>query len=710
MIRAMRSESFRTRSLMKYILLAVVLPAVVLSWSGILRTLDLAFYDLGFYLRLTEPIEERIILVEWDEENLQILEETIISDDTLVALIEKIQAQQPRLIAFDIFRDIPVVSPRLNDRENSQAYDRLQNLFRSTPNLFGIEKVVPPKTNPPKILQERRQVGAIDLPSDRDRTIRRAYTFPQLTSEDKPGGIPYLSVGLASKYLEEQGWNSQMQEDNSLKLSHQKNSIIINSLKTFAGAYHDDNEGLDFLINWRKGEKLFRRISTAEVISNQVPSDLFFDRLVIIGNVSSDTADRHTIPLNRWRRTDKLSPYGVETFGVEIVAQVTSSIVSAALDGRPLMNPAPKLVEILLFLASVGGIVKFIDKYRSFHQNLYLAALPPALSITGILVLCSFITHRLGFWLPISWSLASVWIVYVALTYYLERERERNKASALEGFNENLLHSLRNIPESISQSQNAIQDYAKDIEYTLISDELADEEKIEIIERLETIYNTAAETEAQNNRIRKYRRTSEQFLRYCFLNVRESERLFDVNQTVKGIVSNFIVEHKKEISRRLNIIEQYDRQIDRFSQTNSTGRIYISSAALEIVMENLLSNATFAVNAKEKTIIDQYFPRVSIQTKLANNKIEFIVEDNGVGIPKAYQKKIFLPFKSYHNDQTGYGVGLYLARKIVNLYRGTLKAESVEGKGSKFIFTLPVVMYRNHARPFDNFLSFLRKK
>ena len=244
----------------------------------------------------------------------------------------------------------------------------------------------------------------------------------------------------------------------------------------------------------------------------------------------------------------------------------------------------------------------------------------------------------------------------------------------------------------------------------MISDELKDEQKIEIIERLETIYNTAVETEAQNNRIRKYRRSSEQFLRYCFLNIRESERLFDVNQTLKNIVSNFMIEHEDGISQRLSILEQYDAEIERFNQINSTNGIYLSSAALEIVIENLLSNAIFAVKAKEKNSLDQYFPTISIQTKLVQNKVRFMVKDNGVGIPKAYQKKIFLPFKSYRNDQIGQGIGLYLSQKIINFHRGTLSAESIEGEGSKFIFTLPIIMYRNHTRPFHNFLSFLRKK
>ena len=701
------------KEIIKYVLLAGLLSIIIFAWNGSVRTIDLAIYDFGFRLRSTESLDERIILVELTEENLQVSEESTISDNTLASLIEKIQAQQPRIVAFDLFRDIPVPSPNLTDEENSQAYDRLQNLFRSSSNLFGIEKVIAPKINPPKELKEKNQVGSVDLPSDRDSFIRRGYIFPKITKEGQAGGTPYLAVGLAQRYLAKQGWKEDMLPDNSLLLHNQQKSIIIKPLKTFAGAYREERQdlyGLDFLINWRKGSKLFRRISVIETTSNQIPPDLFNDRLVIIGNVSSATGDRFAVPLNRWRKTNEIGPYGVETFGVDVVAQIASSIISAALDGRPLMNPAPKLLEILLFVGSVGGIFKFTDKHRFFHQNLYLATLPLTLSMTGVLILCSFIAHRLGFWLPIAWSLTSVWIAYVALTYYLERERERDKVSALEGFNENLLHSLRNIPELISQSQNAIQDYAKEIEYTLINDELTDEDIIEIIERLETIHNTAVETEAQNNRIRKYRRTSEEFLRYCFLNVRESERLIDINQTIKGIVSNFTIENEEEISKRLSIIEQYDPKIDDFSQTNPTGGIYISSAALEIIMENLLSNATFAVNAKEKTTIDRYFPTVSFQTKLVNNNIEFIVKDNGVGIPKVYQKKIFLPFKSYHSDQTGYGLGLYLAKRIANLYKGTLKVESSEGKGSKFIFTLPIVVKRNHSRLLNNFLSFLRKK
>ena len=686
-----------SRKTITYVLLIVVLPIAVFSWSGILRILDLALYDLGFRLRLTEPIEERIVLVEWNESDLQSSEESTISDDTLASLIEKIQAQQPRLIGFDIFRDLPVPAPNLTDEEEARAYDRLQNLFRTSPNLFGIEKVAEPKINPPKELKKRNQVGATDLPSDRDGVIRRAYTFPQLTKkEDRPAGIPYLGVRLAAEYLLKQGWKldwPQLIEDNSLKIYQQQKSIVIEPLKIFAGAYFDDRQGLDFLINWRKGETLFRRVSTGEITSNQIPPDLFSDRLVIIGNVSSATGDRHTLPLNRWRRTDKIGTYGAETFGVEIVAQVASSIISAALDGRPLMKPAPKLIEIFLFLASVGAVVKFIAKSSYSRKNLYLATLLPALSITGILLLCCFVAHSLGWWLPVAISIASVWVIYLVIIYYLNRKNEWDRFSSLGLLAGDLNHSLGNRLHSLDSSSVLIKSSLKKIESILPKDDR------EVLKAEENINKAALNIDNEVSTLRRYNMQLDHFFKYSHLNIIELTNLLNVNQTVETIVNRFMAENND--GNLICVLKQYDGKIPLETE--------ISSVVLEIVLNNLLENAVWAVSAKAKTA-HKYFPTICVKTRLSKNrKIEFIVEDNGIGIRPAFLKKIFQPFESYRSEQKSTGLGLHIAQKIVTSYGGKIRVESTVGKGSKFIFTLPLIN-RNHTRPFDNFLSFLRKE
>ena len=60
------------------------------------------------------------------------------------------------------------------------------------------------------------------------------------------------------------------------------------------------------------------------------------------------------------------------------------------------------------------------------------------------------------------------------------------------------------------------------------------------------------------------------------------------------------------------------------------------------------------------------------------------VEDNGPGIPKDVQEKIFVPFFTTKED--GSGIGLSLSRQIMHLHGGSLSVRSEEGEGA--VFTL----------------------
>ena len=78
--------------------------------------------------------------------------------------------------------------------------------------------------------------------------------------------------------------------------------------------------------------------------------------------------------------------------------------------------------------------------------------------------------------------------------------------------------------------------------------------------------------------------------------------------------------------------------------------------------------------------------------------MEFSVRDEGIGIPRSEQGKLFTRFHRAANahtpDTPGAGLGLYITKGIVEAHGGKIGVESELGKGSRFWFTLPTVAGR----------------
>jgi len=117
--------------------------------------------------------------------------------------------------------------------------------------------------------------------------------------------------------------------------------------------------------------------------------------------------------------------------------------------------------------------------------------------------------------------------------------------------------------------------------------------------------------------------------------------------------------------------------------------VYADKAKLKQVLLNLLGNAT-------KFTPDE--GKLKIEAVKKGGWCHVSVIDNGVGINKEDQKKIFEPFRQLDNPLTGEkggaGLGLAVARQIIEKHGGKIWVESEYGKGSRFIFTLllaPVV-------------------
>lgn len=121
----------------------------------------------------------------------------------------------------------------------------------------------------------------------------------------------------------------------------------------------------------------------------------------------------------------------------------------------------------------------------------------------------------------------------------------------------------------------------------------------------------------------------------------------------------------------------------------SIGKINIVPQDIGRVILNLITNAFYVVDEKNKSGVDNYEPIVSVSTKKIGDKVEVRVKDNGNGIPQKVLDKIFQPFFTTKPTGQGTGLGLSLSYDIVKAHGGELKAETKEGERSEFIFSLP---------------------
>ena len=102
------------------------------------------------------------------------------------------------------------------------------------------------------------------------------------------------------------------------------------------------------------------------------------------------------------------------------------------------------------------------------------------------------------------------------------------------------------------------------------------------------------------------------------------------------------------------------------------------------IFQNIISNAIKFKKEDEPLTI-------KIQSENKGSHWELAIEDNGIGIEKEHQEKIFAPFQKLHSEQeySGSGIGLATCKRIVDMHKGEIWVESEKDKGTKFVFTLP---------------------
>jgi signal transduction histidine kinase len=113
--------------------------------------------------------------------------------------------------------------------------------------------------------------------------------------------------------------------------------------------------------------------------------------------------------------------------------------------------------------------------------------------------------------------------------------------------------------------------------------------------------------------------------------------------------------------------------------------VYADGKMLKSILQNIISNA-LRHSLQEGTI--------AISSEIKEKKAIICIRDTGTGMPAEVLENIFSPqlnlLSNAHNDNRRGGIGLLLVKGFVERSGGEIWAESTEGKGSSFYFTLPV--------------------
>jgi signal transduction histidine kinase len=409
-----------------------------------------------------------------------------------------------------------------------------------------------------------------------------------------------------------------------------------------------------------------------EVLSNRTPANFFTDKIVLIGGMATSIADRHQTPLNHWN--DSI------VYGIEVQAQVTSSIISAALNGRQLINPANQLIKLLLLAFSTTVFVLSIYKnqhVRSIH--LYFWSFGYAVCLSFLLLLCAVISMHLGYWLPVTTAMGSIWILYFALNYYVYKLNDKQRVALFEAFIGDLNHWIGNRANSIASSRNTINDLAEELQENLFDVGQFDPEQAN--QNLETILKRTDNIQKQLVKIKKNQQTIRDFVNFGYLQKVNKLEPTNINSFIAETVNNFV--NEKDYEYEVVVEQIYDPKLKK---------ALIDRISLSMVIKNLLNNAFFAVAPTTEDDDDSGFtPTVKVQSKLIGRSLQIIIQDNGNGIPLAYQKRIFEPFVTFKPPGVGEGLGLYLVNQIAIMFNGSIKVKSEHNQGSLFMFTIPLI-------------------
>lgn len=382
----------------------VIIGLVMLTrLTGSLQFLEWVVLDSFLRLRPPEQFDERIVIVGINEGDIQSVGTYPIPDKDIAELLRTLQNYKPNVIGLDIFRDLPV----------EPGHAELVAAFKDIKNLIVIEKALPDREGftvnpPPKI--PPKQVGFADAILDADGSIRRSLLG---TSTVQKYYKFSLSLRLVETYLSSQGipLENGIRDPKAMRFG----STELTRFRPNSGGYVGaDAGGNQILINFRSGRKPFRVISLSDIKSGKVNPSWIRNRIVLIGMTAVSAKD-----IVNSAAITGVNPKLV--YGVEVQAHAVSQILSAVLDGRPLLKVWSDGWEYLWIF---GWGLLGISLGRLFESPLKIL-LGLGVASVGLMSVC-YLSLIFGWWIPLLPAMLPLILNGAGLTAALFYRHERD--------------------------------------------------------------------------------------------------------------------------------------------------------------------------------------------------------------------------------------------------------------------------------------------
>lgn len=369
--------------------LGAILFVILLRALGLLQPLEWKLFDLALRLRPPEAQDPNIVIVSVDDADIEWLGNYPIEDQQLADIINKIQGYEPRAIAVDFFRDLPV----------GEGFDALRTVFLQQPNVIGVNRVLEGRVQSFPDLPEA-QIGFADVPLDQDGFVRRSLLG---TLDDSNNYRLSMTVQLASLFLDAEGMplDYGIKNPNAMRFG----STELVAFSPYQGGYVGTQAGgQQVLVNFRSGAEPFKVLALRTLMEEEIASDILADKIVLLGLTANSVKDFVNSAAVRSHNPGLFS-------GVEFQAHAISQITEASLRGRPLLWSLPELGEYgLIVMFGLGGLWLSQRTKKPAEQLLYVGL------IGGVSVVVAYGALTIsGAWLPVVPCLATLTLTGVVL-------------------------------------------------------------------------------------------------------------------------------------------------------------------------------------------------------------------------------------------------------------------------------------------------------